>query len=278
MTGQLEFVILGSGSSGGVPRADGNWGVCDPANPLNRRSRCSLLVRRKSDLGAEHETTVIVDTSPEFRIQAAGAGVRRVDAVLFTHEHADQAHGMDDLRAFYLHSRRRTPCFMDARTRANLSRRFAYIFEGETGYPAIGDLVDLPEFGAPWAVTGPSGEIPVTTFDQDHGDIRSVGYRFGDLAYSSDVVAFPDSAFDILAGVKVWILDALRYTPHPTHATVDQALAWIERVRPERAILTNLHIDLDYEELAQRLPAGVEPDYDGLRLTLDSDHISDNIP
>jgi phosphoribosyl 1,2-cyclic phosphate phosphodiesterase len=142
------------------------------------------------------------------------------------------------------------------------------VFQGEGGYPAICDMVDLPAFGACWSVQGPSGPVPVTAFDQDHGDIRSVGYRFGDLAYSSDVVGFPDSAFDILAGVRVWILDALRYTPHPTHATVDQALAWIERVRPERAILTNLHIDLDYRELSDRLPPGVEPAYDGLTVTL----------
>ena len=269
MSGALEFVILGCGSSGGVPRADGNWGACDPANPLNRRSRCSLLARRMSPLGPDRQTTVIVDTAPEFRQQAAAAGVRRVDAVLFTHDHADQAHGIDDLRAFYLHSRRRTPCYMDAHTRANLGRRFHYVFEGEGGYPAIGDLVDLPEFGVPFAITGPSGEIPVLTFDQDHGDIRSVGYRFGDLAYSSDVVGLPDGAFELLAGVKVWILDALRYTPHPTHATVDQALGWIEKIRPERAILTNLHIDLDYEELSRRLPPGVEPAYDGLKLVLE---------
>ena len=266
--GALEFVILGSGSSGGVPRADGNWGACDPDDPRNRRSRCSLLARRRSERGPEHETTVIVDTSPDFRLQAAAAGVRRVDAVLYTHDHADQAHGIDDLRAFYLHERRRTPCVMDAHTRATLRQRFDYVFEGQRGYPAICDIVDLPDLGVPWSVQGPSGPVPVTAFDQDHGDVRSVGYRFGDLAYSSDVVGFPDSAFDTLAGVKVWIVDALRYMPHPTHATVDQALAWIERVRPERAILTNLHIDLDYRELSDRLPPGVEPAYDGLTVTL----------
>ncbi len=268
MSGPLEFVILGSGSSGGVPRADGNWGVCDPADPRNRRSRCSLLVRRPSPLGREHETTVVVDTSPDFRLQMVAAGVRRVDTVLLTHDHADQTHGIDDLRAFYLHQRRRTPCYMDAHTRGTMLRRFGYIFEGAGGYPAICDVAELPDFAIPWQIEGPSGAIPVTAFDQDHGDVRSVGYRFGDLAYSSDVVGLPDSAFEVLSGVKVWIVDALRYTPHPTHATVDQALAWIDRVKPERAILTNLHVDLDYRELAGRLPPGVEPAYDGLTLTL----------
>ncbi len=269
MNGALEFVILGSGSSGGVPRADGNWGVCDPSEPRNRRSRCSLLVRRKSPLGPEHETTVLVDTSPDLRLQTAAAGVRRVDAVLYTHDHADQVHGIDDLRAFYLRGRRRTPCFMDEHTQGTLLKRFGYIFEGEGGYPAICDVFDLPAFAIPWSIDGPSGDIPVVSFDQDHGDIRSVGFRFGDLAYSSDVVALPESAFDVLAGVKVWVLDALRYTPHPTHATVEQALAWIDRVRPERAILTNLHIDLDYQQLAAQLPVGVEPAYDGLTVTLE---------
>lgn len=269
MTGGLQVVILGSGSSGGVPRADGNWGACDPTDWRNRRSRCSLLVRRRSPLGPEHETTVIVDTSPDFRTQATAAGVRRVDAVLYTHDHADQTHGIDDLRAFYLHDRRRTPCYMDAHTWASLDQRFGYVFKGERGYPAICDMIALPDHGVPWAIDGPSGAIPVTAFDQDHGDIRSVGFRFGDLAYSSDVVGLPDSAFESLAGVKVWILDALRYTPHPTHATVDQALGWIERVRPERAILTNMHIDLDYRELAGRLPKGVEPAWDGLSIQLD---------
>jgi phosphoribosyl 1,2-cyclic phosphate phosphodiesterase len=269
MSGALEFVVLGSGSSGGTPRADGYWGACDPSDPRNRRSRCSLLARRRSALGPEHETTVIVDTSPDFRLQMAGAGVRRIDAVLYTHDHADQTHGIDDLRAFYLHARRRIPCYMDAPTRAKLHRRFGYIFEGEGGYPPICDSVAMPPLGRPWAIEGPSGAVPVIAFDQDHGNIRSLGFRLGDLAYSSDVVGLPDEAFDVLAGVKVWIIDALRYTPHPTHASVDQALAWIERVRPKRAILTNLHIDLDYRELAERLPDGVEPAYDGLTIVMD---------
>ena len=263
----LEVTILGSGSSGGVPRADGVWGACDPANPKNRRSRCSMLVRRRSADGPEQETTVLVDTSPDLRLQTAAAGAKRIDAVLYTHDHADQANGIDDLRAFFIRQRRLTPCFMDAHTRGNLGRRFSYIFQGEGGYPAICQPLDLPPIGQAFVLDGPSGPIPVTTFDQDHGGIRSVGYRFGDVAYSSDVVGLPEASFEALAGVKVWIVDALRYRPHPTHATVEQALGWIERVRPERAILTNMHIDLDYETLRRALPAGVEPAYDGLRFT-----------
>jgi phosphoribosyl 1,2-cyclic phosphate phosphodiesterase len=265
MSGDLEVTVLGCGSSGGVPRADGAWGDCDPDEPRNQRTRCSLLVRRPSADGPDHETTVLVDTSPDLRLQTAAAGVRRLDAILFTHDHADQTHGIDDVRAFAIRNRRRAPAYMDAATHATLMRRFGYIFRGEGGYPAICDDHILPPHGEAWAVEGPSGAIPVIDFDQDHGGVRSVGFRFGPVAYSSDVVDLPPEAFEALAGVKVWIVDALRYTPHPTHAHLARTLDWIARVSPERAILTNLHIDMDYRRLAAELPAGVEPAYDGMR-------------
>ena len=269
MSAVLEFVILGSGSSGGVPRADGNWGACDPADPRNRRSRCSMLVRRLAPIGPEGQTTVIVDASPEFRLQAAQAHARRLDGLLLTHDHADQCHGIDDIRAFALAQHSRIGCWMDEATRASLMRRFGYIFVGEGYYPAIADIHAIPSHGTAWSVPGPSGPIPVITFDQDHGGVRSVGYRFGNLAYSSDVVNLPESAFEALEDLDVWIVDALRYTPHPTHAHVDRALEWIARVKPRRAILTNLHIDLDFAELSARLPPGVEAAYDGLRIELE---------
>jgi len=264
MSGVVEFTILGCGSSGGVPRADGDWGACDPAEPKNLRSRCSLLARRKGE-GAERETTLIVDTSPDLRLQTAQAGAKRLDAILLTHDHADQVHGVDDVRAFFIRQRARIGCHMDVATDASMMRRFGYIFEGEGGYPAICDRRALPAHGVRWTVGGPSGAIPVVTFDQDHGGVRSVGYRFGGVAYSSDVVNLDESAFEALAGLDVWIVDALRYRPHPTHAHLELALSWIERLKPRRAILTNLHIDLDYETLKAELPAGVEPAYDGLR-------------
>lgn len=269
MSGTLEVTILGSGSSGGVPRADGDWGACDPTNPKNHRSRCSLLVRRVGE-GPEHETTVIVDTAPDLRLQTAAAGVKRLDAVLLTHEHADQLHGLDDVRAFFIRQRARIPCFMDEPTAAAVRLRFHYAFEPQGGYPAICDLNRLPGHAEHWRVDGPSGPIPVMTFPQDHGaNMSSVGYRFGDVAYSSDVVDLPEEAFEALQGLDVWIVDALRWRPHPTHAHVEKALGWIERVRPQRAILTNLHVDLDYEALAAALPPGVEPAYDGLRFLHD---------
>lgn len=260
----LEFTILGCGSSGGVPRADGDWGACDPAEPKNRRRRCSLLVRRKSPAGPGFETTVVVDTSPDFREQAIAAQVKRLDAVLFTHDHADQAHGVDDIRAFFIRQRARIPAWMDAATFASLSNRFGYIFEPVGGYPAICEPHVIPAHGEPWAVTGTYGAVPVTTFDQDHGEIRSVGYRFGDVAYSSDVRDLGDEAFAALQGLDVWIVDALRYTPHPTHAHLTRTLEWIERAKPRRAILTNMHIDIDYNDIRRKLPPNVEPAYDGM--------------
>jgi phosphoribosyl 1,2-cyclic phosphate phosphodiesterase len=264
----LEVAILGCGSSAGVPRADGNWGACDPADPRNRRSRCSLMVRRRAESGPQ--TTVIVDASPEFRLQTNAAGVKRLDALLLTHDHADQCHGIDDIRAFAIAQRARIPCWMNESTAQSLGERFGYIFRGQGLYPAIADLDSVPPAGQAWTVHGPSGPIPVIAFDQDHGDVRSLGYRFGPIAYSSDLVDLPEASFRALEGVEVWIVDALRYAPHPTHAHVDKALAWIERVKPARAILTNLHFDLDYDELAARLPAGVEPAFDGLTLEVEA--------
>jgi len=264
VSGVLEITILGCGSSGGVPRADGEWGACDPADPRNNRTRCSLLVRRKGE-GADKETTVVVDTSPDFRLQTAYAGVKRMDAILLSHDHADQVHGIDDVRAFFIRQRAKIACHMDEYTTASMKRRFGYIFESETGYPAICTAHRLPEHGEAWTVDGPSGAIPVVSFDQDHGGIRSAGFRFGGVAYSSDVVGLPDEAFEALQDLDVWIVDALRWTPHPTHAHVERALEWIARARPRRAILTNMHIDLDYTALRDYLPAGIEPAYDGLR-------------
>jgi phosphoribosyl 1,2-cyclic phosphate phosphodiesterase len=260
----FEAVILGCGSSAGVPRADGDWGACDPAEPRNRRSRCSLMVRRRAETGPE--TTLVVDAAPEFRLQTTAADIKRLDALLLTHDHADQCHGIDDIRAFAITQRARIPCWMDEGTTTTLSERFGYIFRGQGLYPAIADLKRTPPAGVAWAIDGPSGHIPIIAFEQDHGDVKSLGYRFGSLAYSSDLVELPEASFAILEGVDVWIVDALRYMPHPTHAHVDKALGWIDRVQPRRAILTNLHIDLDYAELKARLPHGVEPAHDGLTI------------
>ena len=166
MSGTLAFTILGCGYSGGVPRADGDWGSCDPAEPRNRRSRCSMLVRRKADADQDAETTVLIDTSPDLHAQTSAAGAKRVDAVLYTHDHADQAHGIDDLRVFFLTSGRRTPCYMDPATTRTLMQRFGYIFEPQTGYPAICEPRPLPPHGGAGSIDGACGARSATGSDR----------------------------------------------------------------------------------------------------------------
>ena len=239
----FEVVILGSGSSGGVPRGDGDWGACDPAEPKNRRTRCSMLARKT---GAEGVTTVLIDTSPDLREQMLARGTKHVDAVLYTHDHADQTHGIDDLRTFAARARKRIPAWMDAATHGSLTHRFDYIFESKFGYPPLLDGRIIPPHGTAWSVEGAGGSIPVTTFDQAHGPIRSVGYRLGDVAYSSDVSDLDEAALAAVAGCKLWIVDALRYAPHPTHFNLEGALGVIERLAPRRAYLTHLSHEFDH--------------------------------
>ncbi|HEY4265524.1 MAG TPA: MBL fold metallo-hydrolase [Micropepsaceae bacterium] len=261
---RLCATILGCGSSAGVPRLGGpngvgDWGACDPADPKNRRRRCSLLVERG-------RTAVLVDTSPDMREQLLAARVIHLDAVLMTHPHADQTNGIDDLRPLTFLMKRRVDMYADEAALAHLSRQFSYCFETPAGteYPPIITGHVIAEPFSPFHVNGEGGAIPVVAFWQGHGPVRSLGFRSGGLAYSSDVSDLDAAAFAALEGVETWILDALRYTPHPTHANLETALAWIARVKPRRAILTNLHIDMDYAELAAQLPAGVEPAYDGM--------------
>lgn len=265
MSDALEVVILGCGSSGGVPRGDGDWGVCDPGEPRNRRTRCSALVRRR---GPDGETCVLIDTSPDLREQALAAGITHVDGVVYTHDHADQTHGIDDLRVFALRARRRIPAWMDAATRTALTTRFAYVFESVQGYPAIVEAREVPPHGSPWAIDGAGGPIRVTTFDQGHGPIRCVGVRTGPVSYSSDVDRLDAAALDAVRGSALWIVDALRFTPHPTHAQLDRTLEWIAAAEVERAVLTNLNIDLDYNVLRGLVPANVEVAYDGWSASL----------
>jgi len=254
-----------------VPRGDGDWGACDPLEPRNRRTRCSMLARRRGDAG---ETAVLIDTSPDLRQQMLAADARSVDAVLYTHDHADQTHGIDDLRVFAIRRRQRIPAWMDEATAQALKPRFSYIFESLQNYPALLDLNLIPPHGEPWTVEGPGGSISVVTFDQAHGPIRSVGYRLGPsdhggVSYSSDVSALDHAAINAVRGSNVWIVDALRWTPHPIHAHVAPALEWVEASGVERAVLTNLHIDLDYRDLTDKVPANVEVAFDGWTTTLD---------
>src|SRR5262245_39897096 len=262
----FRFTILGCGSSGGVPRPALGWGVCDPNNPKNRRRRTSLLVEKRGPTGV---TRILVDTSPDLREQLLDAAIEWVDAVLYTHAHADHIHGIDDLRALFIHRRRRLDAYVDEPTSKELRGRFEYCFRTPPGseYPPIlNEHRIMP--GQPITVAGQGGSIEVLPYPQMHGDIASLGFRFGGLAYSCDVSGLPEAAVAAVAGLEVWIVDALRYKPHPSHFSVSDALRWIERVKPRRAILTNLHADLDYDTLRRELPAYVEPAYDGISGTV----------
>ena len=265
--GRLQVRILGCGSSGGVPRIGNDWGVCDPAEPRNRRSRCSILLRW-TEPSAAQPTLVLVDTSPDMRDQLLAANVQRLDAVLMTHEHADQCHGIDDLRALVLVARKRIPVHMDKPTADIIGRRFSYCFEGAGSYPAILDLLVDLEPGRAIEVAGAGGPMPVIPLRQDHGSTPSLGFRIGNFGYCNDVVRLPDETLARLGGLDTLVVDALRYKPHPTHASVADALAWIARLKPRRAILTNLHVDLDYRTLKAELPEGVEPAFDGMELEI----------
>ncbi len=262
----LRFTILGCGSSPGVPRIDGNWGACDPKNPKNRRRRCAMMVERVSDLG---RTVILVDTGPDVREQVIDAGLDALDAVLYTHDHADHTHGIDDLRILAYRARSRVDVYFDEATGAILQRRFDYCFvtpEGSSYPPIVKAHTIRP--GEKLTIEGAGGPIEVLPFLQHHGDINSLGFRFADLAYSSDLHDLPEESLPTLRGLEVWIVDALRYTSHPSHFSVEDALGWIERLAPKRAILTHLHMDLDFERLTRELPSGVEPAYDGMSFEL----------
>lgn len=267
MSDRLRFTILGCGSSPGVPRIGGDWGACDPANPKNRRRRCSLLAERISASGAA--TRVLVDTSPDLREQAIDAGFGTLDGVLFTHPHADHIHGIDDLRGFVLNMRRRVDIYADAPTMTRLKEAFGYCFETPPGsdYPPLANAHTI-RAREEVAINGPAGPLAALPISQAHGRIDSLAFRFGGLAYSPDVSDLDDEAEYRLQELDVWILDALRYTPHPSHLSLPEALGWIERLKPKRAILTHMHVDLDYETLRRELPAHVEPAFDGMIVEL----------
>ncbi|MEJ1159179.1 MBL fold metallo-hydrolase [Prosthecomicrobium sp. N25] len=266
MAATLTFRILGCGSSPGVPRIGGDWGQCDPANPRNRRRRASLLVTRRDAVG--NVTRVLVDCGPDLREQMLDAHVDWVDGVLVTHAHADHVHGIDDLRAFVLNRRRRVSVHMDAPTAERVHAAFGYIFKTPPGssYPAIADDHRIEE-GVPVTVDGPGGPITALPYRQLHGDITSLGFRFGAVAYSPDVSGIPDQALPALSGLDVLILDALRWHPHPSHFSVEEAIAWAARLKARRTILTHMHIDLDYRILKAQLPDHVEPAFDGMEFT-----------
>lgn len=246
----MRVTVLGCGTSGGVPAIGNYWGACDPDNPKNRRSRVSVAIE-------EADKRLIIDTSPDLRQQCLANDIDQVDGVLYTHDHADHTHGIDDLRIMAMRRRARVPIYADAGTLAMLNRRFDYIFSSQEGYPAI---CDGHEINGEFDVDG----LKVIPFQQNHGNNKTLGFRIGDFAYSTDVVSLNEAAFEALEGVKVWIVTALRPEPHPSHAHLAKSLEWIERVKPEKAYLTHMTWEMDYATLMEQLPEGVEPAYDGL--------------
>lgn len=257
-----RLTILGCGSSGGVPRVGNVWGACDPTNPKNRRRRCALLLEQFAKGG---RTGVIVDTPADLREQLLDARVEAIDAVLYTHEHADHAHGIDDLRGLAMASKRRVPVYAEDRTRGLLLQRFAYCFTQPPGsiYPPILEARALSP-PTPLDIVGAGGVITAIPVPLDHGDGPALGFRFGNIVYSPDVSGIPDASLELMAGLELWIVDALRPMPHVSHFGVRQALDWIERLQVKRAILTHMTVDLDYAALKRELPPHVEPAYDGM--------------
>jgi phosphoribosyl 1,2-cyclic phosphate phosphodiesterase len=249
----MKITVLGCGVSTGVPAIGPDWGRCDPADPRNRRRRSSILVECRG-------STVLIDTSPDLREQLIDAEVSRIDAVIFTHPHADHLHGIDDLRTINRLMGQAIPIYADDRTLAEIRTRFSYVLkpvaEGEFYRPVL----------APQTISGPfsAAGVLIVPFAQSHGFSTTLGFRIGNFAYSTDVVELDEAAFAALAGVEVWIVDCLRREAHPTHSHLAKTLAWIDRIKPRRALLTHMDQSLDYAELAAELPHGVEPGQDRL--------------
>ena len=253
----MRIEILGCGTSTGVPIIGCTCPICSSDDPRNTRLRCSILI----DVG---DTRILVDTGPDLRTQALRANIETVDAVLFTHSHADHLHGIDECRTFNIHKRGPIPIYADRRTLWHIEARFGYTLHGERAQKGWWRPALIPNRigDGPFAVAG----VPVTPFRQRHGNGESLGFRIGDFAYSSDVDALPEASLAALAGVDLWIVDALRERPHPSHSHLERSLAWIARVRPKRAVLTHMNHEVDYATWAAKLPAGVEPAHDGLVL------------
>ncbi len=261
----FKFRILGCGSSGGVPRVGFGWGTCDPTNEKNRRLRCALLVERVTE---QKKTTVLIDTGPDIREQLLKAGVTNLDAVVYTHSHADHVHGIDDLRTLAYRKKQRIPVWADITTQERLLQGFSYIFDTpkQSKYPPICDLNLIESKNI--IIHGAGGEISLKPLSVNHGSINSLGFKIDKLAYIPDVLDIPPASWKELEKLDILIIDALRRDPHPSHTHLDKTLFWLKKLAPKRAILTNLHNDLDYCELKDELPKNIEPAFDGLEINV----------
>ncbi len=260
-----KFRILGCGSSGGVPRVGFGWGNCDPKNKKNKRLRCSLLVEKSSK---SNKTTALIDTGPDIREQLLQANVTNLDAVLYTHSHADHVHGIDDLRTLAYRKREKISVWADKATQERLLQGFSYIFKtpNKSKYPPICELNLIS--GEDVKIKGAGGEISFRPLLVNHGEINSLGFKIGKLAYIPDVLDIPSTTWKELQDLDILIIDALRRDPHPSHTHLRKTLLWLEKLNPRRAILTNLHNDLDYSVLKKELPKNVEPAFDGLEINI----------
>ena len=266
MSVEMRFTILGCGSSGGVPRLGDVWGECDPTNPKNRRRRCAMLVERETK--GQGITRVLIDTGPDMRAQLLDAGVGLLDGVIYTHEHADHVHGLDDLRMIVFNRRRRLTVWATPVCQESLIDRFGYAFVQPEGSP-YPPILNLKTIDGPVTVFGEGGDIVFRPFEVQHDSIRALGFRMGPLAYLPDVSEMSDEAWAEVEGADTWVVDALRYTPHPTHSHLEQTLGWIERSGVRRGVLTNMHVDLDYERMRAETPDNVDPAHDGMVLRFD---------
>lgn len=254
----MKLSILGCGTSSGVPRVGNDWGQCDRNEPRNRRRRASILA-------SYGETRILVDTSPDLREQLLDADVSDIEAVIWTHDHADHCHGIDDLRQLYHARGRPVAGYARQQTLDLLHLRFGYAFEGQGGYPA---LVEARLLGAHVNLGG----VSVRAVDQPHGPITSAGLRFDaggvSIGYSTDFNEMTDDMVAMFEGIDLWVVDALRRKPHPTHPHLARTLEWIKALAPKRAVLTHMDNSMDYATLAAELPAGVEPGFDGMEIQL----------
>jgi phosphoribosyl 1,2-cyclic phosphate phosphodiesterase len=264
MSDTYRYTILGCGSSAGVPRIGPDWGDCDPLEPKNRRRRCAMLVER---VGPNGITTALIDTGPDLREQLLSANVSQLDGVVYTHPHADHVHGVDDLRVVVYNLSQRLKVYADGPTANALIARFGYVFVQPEGsnYPPI---LDLHHIDGPVRISGAGGEIVLEPFTVEHGRIDALGFRIGGLAYLPDVSDMDASGWQAVKDLEIWVLDALRRAPHPTHIHLEKALEWVEKAAPKQAVLTNMHIDLDYATVANETPSNVTPAYDGMVLEL----------
>ena len=270
---RIIATILGCGSSGGVPRIGNDWGICDPGEPRNRRRRCALLIEGWIE-GISEPTRVLIDTGVDMREQLLDANIDRVDAVFYTHEHADHTHGIDDLRVLALHNRRRVDVYFTRECGERLRQAFGYCFSTPPGstYPPILNAHEI-EPGETIAVEGPGGTLELQSFLQLHGDINSLGFRLHGFAYSCDLSGFPESAHAAIGNLDLWIIDALRPTPHPSHLSLPETLDLIAQFRPRQAVLTDMHIDLDYATTEAETPDNVTPAFDGMQIDVISGRI-----